>query len=885
MKRRVGAVLVFVVIAVALLRWRCHRANDSGLAPATSAAKPTDAWRASSASARARPDPKSPATGSLAGTITDAATHAPIAGAEVCADGWSSELPTELLEEPFCVQSDASGRYRIAGLLAATYVVHASARSYLPAQYRRGAIRSDLLVVLAAAEPRAGIDIALFPGAVELTGTVADISGGPIARARVHAGGGKLSFRPRATTETDERGRFSLWVRPGPLSVSASADGYAPQVATGRAPGAVELQLIPEASLAGTVVDAATGQPIAGARVTLTDNERFADFTTALTGSDGTYLIGGLSPGRYSAEARSEHRYGRTEGSLLVGIGQRVDGANIKASPALHIEGKLVVAGSGQPCPDGDVVLRDGAHQINMRLREMPGGIHLGDGALPATYAVTATCEGFASRSYPPIAITDKDVTGVVWEVDPGATVRGKVTTHAGEPVDGAGVSARPAGSERFGDGQFGWSAPDGSYELRGLRPGSYRMEVTTARAPAPEAGFSIEVGAGAVIERNLVLDDGGTLQGTVVDAQGAPVAGMYIQTRAASERFPRSSRNECKSDGTGAFACAALTPGDYRVSASGSRFPRPTMPGSDDGSQPVTVRANEVATVKLVVEARSGSIKGTVLDSAGKPLQDAFVSAARELDGPRGNLAVMETRWSWDARPILTAADGSFTVPGLAAGKYTVRAYRRGGGETIAQHAETGQTVTLQIAVPGTIEGTARRGGTAPTTLSVSVNNPETGLAREEEFFQTGGHYTVRDLPRGHLGVTIEGDGARKTIEVDLGDGEHKTLDAELEALVTITGRVVEKGTTTPVRGVRMLINARSAMAKVRIEDDSGVSDEAGRFTLRNVSAGKVILLGMPPRGGSGGNGGMAFVHAERTIDGTGTVDIGDVELERRAK
>jgi hypothetical protein len=244
--------------------------------------------------------------------------------------------------------------------------------------------------------------------------------------------------------------------------------------------------------------------------------------------------------------------------------------------------------------------------------------------------------------------------------------------------------------------------------------------------------------------------------------------------------------------------------------------------------------------------------------------------------------MGVYETRWTWDARPNLTAADGSFTVPRLAAGKYTLRAYRRGGGEAIAQHVDTGSTVTLQIAAPGTIEGTARRAGTPPTTLTVAVSNPETGLSREEEFYQTAGHYIVRDLPRGHLVVTVEGDGARKTVEVDLADGERKTVDAELDSMLTVTGRVVEKGTTTPVRGIRMVIAARGSAMRPILRDDDSVSDDRGRFTLHNVSPGKLTLMGMPPRGRDPST---SFVHAERTVEGTGTVDIGDVELEKRAR
>ncbi|MGH2897766.1 MAG: hypothetical protein ACRDMZ_03765, partial [Solirubrobacteraceae bacterium] len=145
-------------------------------------------------------------------------------------------------------------------------------------------------------------------------------------------------------------------------------------------------------------------------------------------------------------------------------------------------------------------------------------------------------------------------------------------------------------------------------------------------------------------------------------------------------------------------------------------------------------------------------------------------------------------------------------------------------------------------------------------------------------------GHYIVRDLPRGHLAVTVESDGTRKTIELDLADGEHKTLDADLEGLATVTGRVVEKGTTTPVRGVHMMLGGKGVTMRPDLNElDDGVSDEHGRFTLRNVSPGKLTLFGMPPRAGR--EGGTAFVHAERTVEGAGTVDIGDVELEKRAK
>src|SRR6185436_14994143 len=103
--------------------------------------------------------------------------------------------------------------------------------------------------------------------------------------------------RTGAGVETDEQGRFSLWVDPGGVEVEASADGYAPGREWGHAPGRFEILLTPESSLAGTVVDAATNQPVAGARVTL-DSGPFEDGVPGsdITDADGKFRVEPLTP-------------------------------------------------------------------------------------------------------------------------------------------------------------------------------------------------------------------------------------------------------------------------------------------------------------------------------------------------------------------------------------------------------------------------------------------------------------------------------------------------------------------------------------------------------------------------------------------------------------
>src|SRR5262245_30951569 len=262
MKRRSGVGVVVGVVGIALIAaWWQRRGGDPAPAEQSRADHRTGGGAIRSGRSL---DPRTHPRGAISGTVTDGA--APVAGASVCASADGPQLPSAITESPACAASDDRGRYKIANLLAADYMVVAGAPRFLPGAFRQRPGATRLTLALAAGETRTGVDVTLSRGGVEVTGLVRDISGGPIAHAQIRASSRALRH-DGPTFESDDQGKFSVWVDRGYVSIEAYADGYASNRVFGGAPGSIEIALTPASSLAGRVVDAATELPVPGARV------------------------------------------------------------------------------------------------------------------------------------------------------------------------------------------------------------------------------------------------------------------------------------------------------------------------------------------------------------------------------------------------------------------------------------------------------------------------------------------------------------------------------------------------------------------------------------------------------------------------------------------
>jgi uncharacterized protein YfaS (alpha-2-macroglobulin family)/protocatechuate 3,4-dioxygenase beta subunit len=231
------------------------------------------------------------ATGALAGKVTRLRDGAPIAGASLTArpsEGGKAVKAT----------SGTGGTYRFAKLADGAWRVTASAPGLLTETVERVEVRPG---------ETATADLALRRGAT-LTGRVVDEAGQPIVGAEVEIAERKV--------RTDTAGRYRLsGVSPDQeWRVRAAATGYVQTwsddvtVADESTVEVPEIRLATGATLAGRVVDSASGKPLAGVEVYAygREIESGSSYGNGKTDAQGRYAIQGLRAGTHSLSAHRE---------------------------------------------------------------------------------------------------------------------------------------------------------------------------------------------------------------------------------------------------------------------------------------------------------------------------------------------------------------------------------------------------------------------------------------------------------------------------------------------------------------------------------------------------------------------------------------------------
>jgi hypothetical protein len=188
-------------------------------------------------------------------------------------------------------------------------------------------------------------------GRAAVVGLVRDASRGPLPGVRVTLTSGDSLYRDFFSATTDGTGRYRIaGVPPGTYAVGVSGGailrGPLAEVVVPTA-GAIEHDiLIGFPSLEGIVLDAATGRPVAGARVGAQRSGTFRNAAGATTQTDGTFRLFDLGPGTYRLSVAKDG-YGREY--LKVAVPFEAGRLVVKLEPAATLRIR-VLRPDGKPC-------------------------------------------------------------------------------------------------------------------------------------------------------------------------------------------------------------------------------------------------------------------------------------------------------------------------------------------------------------------------------------------------------------------------------------------------------------------------------------------------------------------------------------------------------
>jgi len=496
------------------------------------------------------------------------------------------------------------------------------------------------------------------------------------------------------------------------------------------------------AIIRGRVVAADTGRPLRRARIALSGPELGREGRSTSTNLDGRYEMADLPAGRYTIRVtRSGYlplQYGQRRplepGKPLQLLDkQAIDRIDFALPRASVISGQITDELS-EPVADVQVfAMRSTWFQGRRRMvpvglpaRTDDAGEYRLTGLSPGSYDVMATLRetwtvtengvermlGYAPTYAPGTAsLTDaRRVTVAVGQavgntnfaLMPGtaASVSGMAADSLGAPLVSRGIILMQefagASGAIMSMGGNATTAADGSFTIKNVPPGSYKVLAQTTRDTQSVRGTVLEIATqpvtldGADITNlSLTTSMGWSIAGTVIADTGAPPDAPPTRFGVAARLVDPDSGMGMGgapppppppgAPGGGAIPDSGRVRPDWSftvVSVFGAARVRPFVPdgwtvkailhdGRDIADAPIELKSGETLTdVQIVVSNRVTNVSGQLLDDKGAPLVDGTVivftdDAAKWMD---------DSRWVRAVRPD---QQGRYQIQGLPPGDY----------------------------------------------------------------------------------------------------------------------------------------------------------------------------------------------------------------------
>ncbi|MGH7270541.1 MAG: carboxypeptidase regulatory-like domain-containing protein, partial [Polyangiaceae bacterium] len=391
----------------------------------------------------------------------------------------------------------------------------------------------------------------------------------------------------------------------------------------------------------------------------------------------------------------------------------------------------------------------------------------------------------------------------------------------------------------------------DGTFRASPASPGRVRAIVQSARYVEAESD-TVTLVPGGEAHVEVVMHEGGALEGRVLDDSDMPVKGAFVAVSAAQGTMERMTRTA--SDG--AFAIAGLP---QAVSL--------TVSTEDDGQPEVrlamTIPEGGRQEVTIHLPAARDPLAVNVVDERGDAVRMAEITASSlALDSPLRTTAFTDVQGS----ASLQGARGLPLRVEVRAPSHALRIVTTKGGEGPLQiELDPAETATGQV--------TAARGGDAIAGAEVTLYT-NLGICRANTDAQ--GAFVLSGLSPGPARMTLRAAGfaaVAEAIKVPDSGGRrpYEITPIELTAEGIVTGDVAD-AQGNPVAGARvgvgqvptwLVVGSRAARSGAW-----STTDSKGRFSLREVPEGTVTLVAYAPGIGRARTAGVS-VTSDRTTEG----------------
>ncbi len=422
----------------------------------------------------------------------------------------------------------------------------------------------------------------------------------------------------------------------------------------------------------------------------------------------------------------------------------------------------------------------------------------------PAPAATTST--GGVMQRQPELAYDD----------DPTGTIRleGQVIDDKDQPVAGARVAidANPAKTVV--------TEADGGFTFEGLIARDYRVEATAEEGYAGPARVRLTPTPEPV---TLRLRRAGQVEVVVTGPDGLAIKDAVVELRSTLLWTATTG-----ADGVATLHGVGAVWAPLAIRATGFAPAAMMLSTTGDPAAPTRI---------AVALGKGAAIAGKVIDEAGKPVAGARV-VATAMSEP---FPVVDPRRDG----VESAADGSFSIPALAAGTWRLTAThvdRAPGMSTPITidgiHERTG--VQLVLEAGAVLRGVVKDPKGAPVAsadVRVVVRGHTFWRARREAFTATDGTFTIRGLPRRSVDVVASHErGASPIVAADLAAKLELEVTLTLEIVGSLEGTVVDS-TGQPIGDAQVIAEpvwsggtADREAWSVRGEHQT-VTDQAGAF------------------------------------------------------